>query len=597
MTYALNMSDALSRMLNEPHEQLSLLKPNIEWLSGIDGIEARLIITAVQCPGYPNQHYWTFLLQLAVPNDLDFTDLHASNVLIQADLHAYELRQTQKWFFRAEDIQFLPHSRKRRRDDDLNPFLSKRPRLMPGPSSFDTSPGPSSLGPTPGPLSCGLGAASVEGETAEEDHEVRPTPKLSEMSGADSTTSNDHGESADTEQVSTATNDTTPVECNQQRQSPSQGASGSQGAEPHGSNPRKRKTIVDLARVEDAEAQGHPPGARRYATPKSHYRGQSSLVNNDPMDWDKEPSTMQSSQAETRTSPETDNVVGATIAAGAPRRNEAYIVPELCSVDPDGSASPRDSVSNSTKAYARVDTLVRAVVQGAHRFQADQDLKSAWMKELKARPELCADAVALNDTFLKQVNAVSMNQWVSHLLYGCSELVLGPDRGRKNYQPSDDTDEMDGSPMALSESESSRASAYCSETTTASHEVATESGSGGNRDKRYRCRTLARIVIALINCLTTELEEAGAGVDQALNIIPALAGKSSRRHSSASLTDAVADCGFSQSNLRGWTKKNVEEGVKQAARDLMGPQKCKWRDIGQAYQIDPAHECRTKDMS
>jgi len=59
----------------------------------------------------------------------------------------------------------------------------------------------------------------------------------------------------------------------------------------------------------------------------------------------------------------------------------------------------------------------------------------------------------------------------------------------------------------------------------------------------------------------------------------------------------VADCGFSQSSLGGWTRKNIEEGVKQAAHALMDPKNCEWREINQAYRIDLAHECRTRDMS
>ncbi len=573
------MSDAWISLLNATNERLSLSKPNVEWLRGIDGIEAKLIITAVQCPGFLDQHYWVFLLQVAVPDGLELTDVRAFEVLCQAEMRAYELRQTQKWFFRLGDIQFVPPSKKRRRDDDLNPFYPKHPRILeptlaqgplgsilgpgslpvtPSPTSLPLTPDPTSLERTPDPSPLGLVAASVEvpragqslnglgsgvganeagscigankvapGASGNElvaasvEVDDRPMLDVSESDGAASTMSSHHGGSA--EQVSPETNDTNVLDLELQQPSVNSDASGSQGVSAEISNLRKRKTPAEITSAVNAEAPAHPLGERRYATPKTRYRVQSSLVAGDPMEWENDMQPMQSSHTEMQQSSETDHVVGA--AEGS--RTQEHTLPESVSVGADSSNSSRDLGSDVTKANGRVRTLVRAVVQGAHGFQTNRDLESAWMKELKARPERCATAIALNEAFLKQVNAVSMNQWVSHLLYGCSELVLGTNRGRKSYQPSHSTSEMGDSPAVHSDSESSPVSADGGEINEAGREMGAESRSRENKDKRYRCRTLARIVVALINCLITELDDAGADVDQAYNMIPALAGKSS----------------------------------------------------------------------
>lgn len=140
----LKMSDALEELSKEP-QQLSTSRLNVQWLSGIDGIEARLIIKAIQCPNYPIQHYWLFQLQVAVPDGLEFTAVHCAELLTQADKRAYELRQTQKWVFIAEAIQFLRHSGKRTMDDDMNPSSPQRPK-------FSTDPCLLGLMPTSGPL-------------------------------------------------------------------------------------------------------------------------------------------------------------------------------------------------------------------------------------------------------------------------------------------------------------------------------------------------------------------------------------------------------------------------------------------------------------
>ena len=536
------MSDFRISVSEDQEEQLSLSETNTVWLRGVSNVQARLKIRAVECPGHPKQHYWIFVLQVIIPDGATFTKEYYFEVLTQADRSAREMRQTQKWLFAAEDIEFIRPdqansdpffeggpSRKRRMTagQDTNTNRTKRVRPTPGPSSLQLIAAPADVEDDPT-------SRYARHEASTESNDDRPMSDVVDLNreataALASTESNGHNSgSGDTQQNSSETDGTTPIELDRQQTSVDSGALGSHGLFVKSPNPRKRKTSTAVAR-----RPNNTSGVRKMAIPKSRHRGHRPQETDDVMDWEAEP-TMQSTwqsgaHTDSEANTEVDGSVGPTFAnegSGSNERDELHTVDDL--LDAETSSSSYEAAPDITKAHGRIETLVRAVVEGTRNFQEDENRKHSWMMELKARPEVCADAEALNATFLKQVNAVSMNKWVSYFLYGCSELVLGTARGRKRAKGTDRTIDLEGSLTDIHANETAQEPLARNEVNADSRELEVESesceNSGNGKDKRYRCRRLARIIISLINCLINKLDGTDAA-DEAFNVIPALAGE------------------------------------------------------------------------
>ncbi|KAK5163051.1 uncharacterized protein LTR77_010986 [Saxophila tyrrhenica] len=247
--------------------------------------------------------------------------------------------------------------------------------------------------------------------------------------------------------------------------------------------------------------------------------------------------------------------------------------PDQCREQGMASPADRPAVFCGTTFARRVRVLVNAVITGAAKFQADEISRGTWMKGSGMKLERCADAQALNETYSKQVEAASTNQWRLYFFFGCSEQILSASRGRSSRQISCSAGQSEGGPVPVSGPNSPPSSSD-------------GGGHSENKSKRFRCRKIARIVISLINSLAAALElegaEAGDGAQRAYNIIPAL---------------AVANHGFSQSKIGDWKTENIQAGVAQAAEALMRPEHSEWRYLDQAFRIDPAVRLKTTDMS
>ena len=161
--------------------------------------------------------------------------------------------------------------------------------------------------------------------------------------------------------------------------------------------------------------------------------------------------------------------------------------------DPAPQPPPPQEESSDKEAADRVDMLVKAVVEGGRKFQEDPGRRESWMQDLIAVPARCTNAYTRETTFHERARAAGMHQWWTDLLRGCASLIdmkpSGTERGRSRGRSGDNS--AGGSELP----------------------------SDNNKNKIYRLRVAARLVMALINAL---VEHVGCC---AYNIIPALSGE------------------------------------------------------------------------
>lgn len=498
------MSDDVSVLFDGKGEELSLTETNIIWLPGLSGINARLKVRAIQCPSYPRQHYWTFILQVFIPGGLGLSIDDSFAMLTQADIRAAQLRQTQKWVFVFDEIEFIPSNPDRSTPDPLKEINALSKRIVA--SQRDTNGGRAGLTPAASPLQLNVASEHLEdavpfrpvGDGLNRDwNDEQPMPDFDHLdreatAAPASTESNGDGSAQGN---SSETNDSTPPELELP-----QTYAGSNRSEV---NPLKRKAVTTVASYSTPSL-----GPRIIAVPRTRHRM------DDTMDWEAEPTTQSPHQgrasAQIDANTESDDLGFTLVAEEGLANDEGNAAQPL-----ETTLSTVGMSSSHEGSRDRIEILVRAVLEGSRKFQEDKDRRDTWMTDLKARSELCANAEALEATFLKQVHAVSMNHWVSRFFYGCSQVIFGAVQGRKRRKGVDRTIELEASPQEVP---------LIADSSEADVENDSYEDSGIGKHKRHRCRKLARIVISLINCLITQLDNTGAA-DEAFNIIPALAGQ------------------------------------------------------------------------